>query len=86
VQAKQLLHDLESRVLFHDFPQWVQVTSKFDSSMRKDYLREVLSILISFTNPNRITWVKIMVAPEGISAKYEISNPMNDARNAKPTE
>jgi hypothetical protein len=25
--------------------------------------------LISFTNPNKMTWVKIMVAPDGISAK-----------------
>jgi hypothetical protein len=86
VQPKQLLHDFESRVLSHDFPQWEQVTSEFVSSMRAYYLREELSILISFTKPNRITCVKIMVAPEGISAKYEISNPMNDARKAKPME
>jgi hypothetical protein len=69
VQAKQLLHDLESMVLSHDFPQWVHVTSEFVSSMREDYFLEELSILISFTAPNKITWVKIMVAPEGISAK-----------------
>ena len=42
--------------------------------------------LISLTNPKSTTWVKIIVAPEGMSAKYEISKPMKDARKAKPTE
>jgi len=86
VQAKQLLHDLGSRVLSHDIPQWVQVTSESESSMQCVYFREELIVLISFTNPNRITCVKIMVAPEGISAKYEINNPIKDARKANPTE
>ena len=29
----------------------------------------VLMALINFTNPNKTTWVKMMVAPEGILAK-----------------
>ena len=42
--------------------------------------------LISLAKPKMITWVKIMVAPEGMSAKYETSRPINEARKAKPTE
>lgn len=44
------------------------------------------STKINFTKPNKTTCVKIMVAPEGISAKYEISKPIKEARKANPTE
>lgn len=70
VQAKQLLHERSSSFLSHDFPQCVHVTSVIFPSIIKRILMKTVQIdLTSLTNPKIITWVKIMVAPEGMSAK-----------------